>query len=349
MPLPFNPCCQPLLLGSLPHRHVKQAFELSRRYAGTLLAWPQLPQRHYREQLLVQSVHGFPGLVINDQGAQVYIDRKQVDITLNQLALAYLENTIQYGALTDNEAAGLFELQQQPEAVAQARALKGQLLGPISLATQLTDEQQRPIIHNEVLFDALVQHLQLRLAWQQARLGALHGTTIICLDEPFLELVGLPFLPLDWPTARERIEQVFQRVVGCRGLMAGGAVDWSEALQTSVELIIADVYHHATTFAVAGPALAAFLERGGVIGLGLVPADQDELAQTSVEQLLQHVDDLLVTLNLSGIEPKKLLQRAVISPADSLGEREPATAEQVLALVKETSERVRQQYNVCEP
>jgi len=76
MPLPFQPSCLPLLLGSLPHRSAIQALEASGRYAGTLLAWPQLPQRSFREQSLVQSAVGFPGLVVDGAHAQVYVDRE---------------------------------------------------------------------------------------------------------------------------------------------------------------------------------------------------------------------------------------------------------------------------------
>ncbi len=43
--MPFSPACLPLLLGGLPYRSAAQALEISRRYAGKLLAWPQLPQR----------------------------------------------------------------------------------------------------------------------------------------------------------------------------------------------------------------------------------------------------------------------------------------------------------------
>src|SRR3712207_5424719 len=64
MTLPFSPACLPLLLGGLPYRSAAQALEISRRYAGSLLAWPQLPRRGFREQGYVQSAIGFPGLVI---------------------------------------------------------------------------------------------------------------------------------------------------------------------------------------------------------------------------------------------------------------------------------------------
>ena len=63
MALPFEPACLPLLLGGLPHRSPAQALEISRRYAGALLAWPQLPQRSFREQSFVQSMLGFSFLI----------------------------------------------------------------------------------------------------------------------------------------------------------------------------------------------------------------------------------------------------------------------------------------------
>ena len=82
MSLPFEPACLPLLLGGLPHRNAAQALDLSRRYAGAVLAWPQLPQRSFREQSFVQSILGFPGLVIDAAQARVYIDRQRAERNL---------------------------------------------------------------------------------------------------------------------------------------------------------------------------------------------------------------------------------------------------------------------------
>src|SRR3954452_3322531 len=82
MTLPFAPACLPLLLGGLPYRSAAQALELSRRYAGSLLAWPQLPQRGFREQSFVQSALGFPGLVIDELQSRAYVDRARAERSL---------------------------------------------------------------------------------------------------------------------------------------------------------------------------------------------------------------------------------------------------------------------------
>src|ERR1041384_95303 len=92
MTLPFPPASLPWLLGGLPYRSAAQALDISRRYAGQLLAWPQLPQRGFREQGFVQSAIGFPGLVIDAPQARVYVDRARAEQALDRLGLDYLEN-----------------------------------------------------------------------------------------------------------------------------------------------------------------------------------------------------------------------------------------------------------------
>jgi len=346
MSLPFEPACLPLLLGSLPHRSAAQAMEVSRRYAEPLLAWPQLPQRSFLEQSFVQSAIGFPGLVIDVAQARIQVDRGAAERELDRLALAYLENNVDYAALRPGDAAGFDELLRQSPAQRGPLALKGQLLGPISLAAQITDDRQRPLIYDDVLFDALAQHLRLRAAWQEARLRERIDTTIICLDEPFLETVGLPFLPLDWEAARDQIDVVLGGISGCKALFAGGTVDWAEVLQTSVELIIADAYEHGRSLVTAAPALAAFLARDGVVGLGIVPADEDALASATAQSLLGRVAGLLDDLERADVAPERLLRQAVVSTSGALGRMGVAAAERALQLVAELSQLLRAMYEL---
>jgi hypothetical protein len=346
MPLPFDLACLPLLLGSLPHRSPAQALEVSRRYAGVVLAWPQLPERSFREQSLVQSALGFPGLVVDSAQSRVFVERNAAEPGLDQLALAYLQDTREYAALPADAAAGLDELLRQAEHARGARALKGQLVGPISLALYLTDERQRPLIYDEMFNAALGQHLRLRAAWLEARLRTYGSATIICLDEPFLESVGMPFMPIDWQTARERIDEVFAGVNGCKAIFAGGAVNWSEVLLSSVELAIADVYEHGDMLVAAADAVTALLERQGGVGLGIVPADAETLQRTTAEGLIGRLTDLLAQLEQAGISTERLLRRAAIAPTDALGRLEVAVAERALQLCAEVSLTLRTKYEL---
>lgn len=336
-----------MLLGGLPHQNPTQAVELSRRYAGALLTWPQLPRRGFRERLFVQSAARFPGLVADASRAQVYVDGNAARHELDRLALAYLDADIEYAALTSDDAAGLFELLRQNTAPKGTLALKGQLLGPISLAIQLTDSRQRPLIYDETLFEALTQYLCLYAAWQDARLAELSDVTIICLNEPFLEMVDLPFLPIDWECARDHLDEVLREITGCKALFAGGAVDWSRLVETSAELIVVDVFAHADAFVAAVPTIAGFIDRGGLIGLGCVPADEGALYGLTAATLLDRLSVLMTTLELVHLPADRLLPHVVITPNDVLSRLSVEAAERALQLVHEVSLLLRQQYQLA--
>jgi len=346
MSLPFNPACTPLLLGGLPHRSAGEALEFARRIGSGLLAWPALPRLNRREQSLTQSALGFPGLTLDASSARVYVDRKRAERELDQLTLAYLESDSGYAMLAPEDASTLYELLRQGEAGRGIRALIGQTLGPISLALQLTDEQQRPLIYDDMLFDAITQHLRLRLMWQEASLSELGDVTILCLNEPLLDAVGQPFLPLEWDDARARLDDVLGGVIGCKGIAAGGAVDWKEVLQTSAELIVADIWDHAAALLAAAAPLAAFVKRTGVVGLGIVPADADSLRQISIDQLTARLIALLDQLQMEGLTTDMLLPRTVLALSGPLDHLDLRSAERALQLLGELSTRLRARYQL---
>ena len=344
MSLSFDTACLPLLLGSLPHRNARQAFEVSRRYAGTLLTWPQLPQISFREQSFVQSAIKFPGLVLDQSTARIYVDRTDVEKEQIRLALAYLEHNAAYAAWSPHDALGLAELEYQATALRETRALKGQIMGPISLALQLTDEHQRPLIYDERLLEALGHFIWLRVIWQESYLSEFIDTTIICIEEPLLDMVGTPFVPLGWEDIRRRLDEIFSGIAGCRALFAGGAVDWKEVLETSVDLIIADVYQHSESLLAAVESLTEFLDRDGIVGLGIIPADAHTLSHITSEHLVQRVVDLVQLFEQEGIASERLLRQSVISVSGLLGSLEVAHAEQALELTCEVSNALRERY-----
>lgn len=318
---------------------------MSRRHVGTLLAWPQLPQRSFREQCLVQSMIGFPGLVVDAAALRVYVDRTEAERRIESLLLAYLEHTITYAALSADDAAGLAEMVRIGGG-RDLRAVKGQILGPISVALQLTDERERPLIYDDMLFDAIAQMLRLRVAWQELRLSELAPVTIICVDEPLLEVTASPFFPHDWERIAGQINDVLAGINGCRALYTCGNVDLDRLMRTSVELLIAESAAYRRLCASGCDELIAFLERGGMIGIGIVPSDAERLAMASVDSLFAAFASLLDDLTSQGVAREHLLQQTVISPAQSLGYLDSASAERALYLLAEVSRRIREEYGL---
>jgi hypothetical protein len=111
-------------------------------------------------------------------------------------------------------------------------------------------------------------------------------------------------------------------------------------------MIIADVYAHASALVAAGPALLAFLERGGIVGLGLVPSDEEVLAQISAVTLVERVEVLLNNLAPAGIGREQLLRQAVITSDNMLGQLTVERAERAVQLLAETSRLLRERYTL---
>lgn len=346
MALSFHPACRPILLGSLPYRSASQALSQLRLATRELLAWPQLPQRSFRETNLAQAALGMPGVVIEATQSHIFVDSEQAIRDLDRLDLAYLRHDLSYAALAAEDISGLTEIQRQPESVRDAYAFKGQMMGPISLAAQLTDHQAQPLIYELLLFEALIHHLHLRAAWHVAQLTELNAATIMCLDEPFLEALSHSFLPISWEQAQAAVEEVFAAMRGYRALFASGQVDWARVLHWSVDIIIGDALDHHDAFVAAGAELAEFLRHGGYIGLGIIPADQELLQQSTPEQLAHRIELLLESLASYGIDKQHFLNRTILTTQDTLGYLNVAIAEQAIQLLANTSHLVRQQYHL---
>lgn len=346
MPLPFQPACLGVAYGALPHRNPAQALALLVRTTPSILAWPQLPLRSFREQSYVQAAAGFPGLVYDGVEERVFVDSELLEQEVDQLSLAYLQGDTLQSGLSVEDAAGLIELLRGPGLSFKGRALKGQMIGPISLGVMLTNEQQRPLIYEPMLREAIAQHLHLRALWQGRQFAELAPATIICLEEPFLEAVESPFVPLAWEEAIELIERVFEGVQSCRALAVSGAVSWDHILETSTELLMVDLQEQREGL-LAATKVPEFFERGGAIAWGVVPNDPDAIEATSAAMIVARIESMFDALAERGIARDGLPMNALISTCGSL-ERVPiAVAERAMGLVAEVSAALRDTYRLA--
>lgn len=345
MPLSFQPACMPVAPACLPHTSPVYATDLLMQGQPAVVTWPRLPLRTFSEQSHVQSVLAFPGLVIDAIAERTYVQPAASERGLDRLALAYLHNEPEVGAWYPDDAPGLAELLKRRSHL-KCRAVKGQLLGPISLALHLTNERQQPLAYEPALLDALVQFLALRAAWQVDQLAHLAPDVILCLEEPFLDAFRSPFCPFDWDFGVDLLEQVFAGIHSCRCLQIYGLVNIRALLETSVEMIILDVYTYSDELVAAADGLPAFFARGGVLGWGIVPADAAALARENVDTLAQRVAAVLERLATAGVNPATALRAALITTSEGLATLEPSEAEQALQLCAALSERLRTDYQL---
>ncbi|NTW98196.1 MAG: hypothetical protein HGB28_06585, partial [Oscillochloris sp.] len=228
-----------------------------------------------------------------------------------------------------------------------ARGLKGEALGPVSLALQLTDEDDRPLAYDPVLREALLHHLALRVAWHYEQLSTYTDHVIFCLDEPFLDALDLPLCPFERDEGMDMIGRLLADMPGCRGLCVGGDVAWATLLALPVDLVLFDAYEHGASPIEEAAAVADFIGRGGMLGWGIVPVDPGALAQERADLLAHRLEmavDYLATA--SGLDQRRIFDASLITSSDSLSTLSVEGAEQALRMCAAISQRLREAHGL---
>ena len=338
----FEPACLPTALGSLPIVDPTEACRLMTQSFPAIPVWPQLPKRTYLENMYVQFSEGLPGGVLAEE--RVYVNSHQVDTALEALYTAYLAEDIDAGAISPTYAAGLACFLELKEVLAGCTAVKGQVTGPISLGLQVTDQNRRPILYDDVLADALVKHLQLKARWQERALRKLCKQTVVFLDEPYLSSIGSAYLALREEQVIACLEEVLQGISGLKGLHCCGNTDWGLLLNLPIDIVSFDAYNYAVPLSLYSDSLKPFLRRGGIIAWGIVPNTAEALARESTASLVDRLLDAMGLLVEKGIPLDDLINRSLITPSCGLGTLPVDIATAVCAQTAAVSKQMRARY-----
>jgi hypothetical protein len=295
--------------------------------------------------MYVQYSERFPGVVVDLETEHIYVDREQdLGDDLERLYLAYLQDDLDHGAIGPDYAAALHYLLDTENLIPERPvAIKGQVTGPISWGLTVVDQDRRPLLYDEILADAIGKHLRLKAAWQETQLKRLAPRTIVFVDEPYMSSFGSSLVSLNRAQVLTLLEEVLAGIEGVKGVHCCGNTDWSILLETSVDILSLDAYEYAQSLALYPDAVAAFLDRGGIIAWGIVPASPAVKDETT-GHLVELLDEALGLLVQKGVARDKLLAAGLVSPSCGTGSLDPALAERALALTAEVSAQMRARY-----
>lgn len=328
-----------LAAGSLPHTDTAAACRLMADSLD-IATWPQLPRRSFRENMYCQFSERFPGVVVADE--RIYLDRDlDLESELEQLYLAYLTDDLEHGAISPDYAAGLHcFLEDGP---GQLPIVKGHVTGPVSWSLTVTDQDRRPVLYDEVLAEAVPKHLRLKASWMERQLRTLSLQTIIYLDEPYMSVFGSAFVSLGREQVLSMLDEVLAGIEGLTGVHCCGNTDWSVLLSTTVDILNVDAYAYAESLALFPEEVGAFLERGGIIAWGIVPASAQALEET-VDSLSERFVQAVGLLVSKGLHRDDILASALIMPSCGCGSLTMEAAERVLELTGRLSTALQERY-----
>ncbi|HET6365324.1 MAG TPA: methionine synthase, partial [Nitrospirota bacterium] len=332
-------------IGSLPITDADKAAILSLTYLPEAPIWPQLPQKDFREHMDSQYSESLPGLRLDEAKERFFFDTSK-DLTpeLEKFFERYIEKDYGFFKISEEYAAGFYAFLRalKKGLPAGARFIKGHITGPLTAGISFKDESGKDIIHNEMLFDAVVKGLAMKAAWQIQDLNRFGKPVIIFIDEPAMESLGSAFSAVSSDVVTEKLNEiiaVIHELGGIAGIHCCGNADWPMLFNTDVDIINFDAFGYMERVLLYPDEIKTFYGRGGALAWGIVPTGAFTGKETP-EMLIAKLDAGMKRLELHGIKREVVLRQCIITPSCGMGSLTPDKAEAILRLLREVSDRM---------
>jgi len=351
---PFQPNGLPVCIGSLPLAEHQEAYKLVLEYMPEIPLWNQLPV-HKEEGMVVQFLSGLPGLCSAE--GRTYIDTAgdDFDRELIEFYEDYMAVVEEKAELSDSRfvldqvaSKGFFIfIEGLKSRSAPPVAVKGQITGPFTFCTAISDQNKKAIIYDAQMKDAAVKLLALKSRWQARELSQFGCPVIIFIDEPALAGFGSSgFIAVSRDEVAQSLEEIIA-AVHAEGALAGVHIcantDWSLILDSSADIVSFDAYSYFDRFILYAAKIKEFLDAGKIIAWGMVPTlKADKLDLETSGSLINQWKEKAAQIENLGIAADELISQSLITPSCGAGSLNPEQAIKALRLTREVSQRIRQ-------
>ncbi len=340
--MPFDGNLLTTGMGILPHRDMDRALKIS--MSVDIPFWPQLPKMSFFEDMYVQASENFPGIILEPDRLNIYFDTAKF--------YTELENTF-----ANFENPDFFRMSPKYSAtyhtflgfdLSKYISIRGQLEGPVSFGLKVLDENKKPIIFNEEVRSILFDFMAKKANVQLNELKEKNPRAFIFIDEPGLQYIFSSVSGYTNDMAKKDFEIFFNQIEHPRGIHLCGNPDWDFLLNLDIDILSFNAYNCGEIFVKYKGSIKRFLERGGIIGWGLVPANFDEFQKESQINLIHHIERLWNELLKEGFDIKEVLAKSIIMPATCalLNPDEFKTVEDAYSWLRDLSLRLREKYGI---
>jgi len=334
--------CLPTAIGSMPHTNSDEACSIIMECLPDIPAWPQLPQRSPKENMIIQFSEGFPGVVIDED--KIHIEPSaDFESELEQIHIDCEQNSAREYGISTEYAAGLHAFLSKATG---SKIVKGQVTGPITWGLRVTRQDGLGILYDDTLAETAAKFLRLKASWQENTLRQISPNTIIFVDEPYLVSLGSVFTPIPEERVPALLEEVFGGIKGTKGLHCCGNTNWSVLLDTPIDILSFDAYNYASSLSTHSDKVKSFLDGGGSIAWGIVPNEEEALAGETLSSLRDRLEEAMVPFTRDGVKFKQLIAQGLITPSCGLEGLSPEAASQALELTAKLSHDLRSRYAV---
>ena len=298
-------------IGSLPFASATEAIEAVAASSPEIPFWPQLPMRSEQESFVSQGLGALSTWMEPRRDGYGYNVREgNIDQVVEALHRSSGElphgNALGFGAFEQALASGRFP---------SARAVKGQIEGPITLSAYLFHNGM-PFLSDPALFAAVVFHISQTVCWQIDRLKLAGLPVLLFVDEPALCLevsAGNAVSEEQRLTALASILESARLRGAYAGLHCCAARPFSHMCRARPDILSFDAHEILELFFANAEAMA-FAREGGLVAYGIIPTLQD-LSALQAEQLFTR---WLMAASLAG-DPQQFARNALVTATCGLG------------------------------
>jgi len=333
-----SPHSQATGVGALPHKDPREACKDVLDIFPSFPYIPTLPDRGQLESIVFNDSEQLPGRFIRDDRL-LYDSTKDQTAAMEQVYMDYVEQNFAPYALTENYASAFIEMMSHD--LTRFDILKYQVTGPVTFGMQVVDADKRPIYYDTQIADVLAKMLALKARWCEVEMQKKTGVkeTLIILNEPYLASLGSSVVPVDKETVKSGWDDIASMVEGGLGIHCCSNTDWEFVLGLNPSVVSIDAYATANEFLLYADAITRFMERGGVIAWGIVPADSRIFETETIESLYQKYLD--IRAQLSTRMPEHLFDaQSLITPSCGIRFADRGSACSIMQAAAEISHRI---------
>lgn len=273
-PLPFSPKGAVTGVGSLPMTDPQEAIRFIETRCPEIPFWPQLPKRAAGESMVEQMLEPLRPYLqsLEAPGFGYEVRKGAVSEFFHALdsALAWLD---------EKNAAGFFAFEQalQKGSFQIAHALKGQLIGPITLSGLLF-LNGRSFLHEPELTAKVGAYLERTASWQIGRLKKFGRPVLMFFDEPGLGVLSEKEIQRNelLLVLGATLQSLRDKGAFC-GLHCCAFVPYKLMCEAGPDMISFDADQDLDAF-LNEPSASTFMRQGGSVAFGLVPTCLKERA-----------------------------------------------------------------------
>src|SRR5512136_1136383 len=326
-------------IGALPHTDPAQACQDVLTIFPEFPYIPSLPERGQRESIVFNDSEQMPGRLIRDDRL-LYDSTTDHTAAMEQIYRDYVEGNYAAYGLNKEYASGFIEMMSHK--IPQAQVLKCQVTGPVTFGMQVVDADKRPIYYDAQLADMLSKMIALKARWCEAEMRQKTGVaeTLVVLNEPYLASLGSSVVPVDKDTVKAGWEDIAGLVEGGLGIHCCSNTDWEFVLGLNPSVVSVDAYATAKEFLLYADSIANYMEQGGVVAWGIVPAEYNIFATETTDSLYQKY--LAIRSRLCASLPEQIFDaQSLITPSCGIRFADRHGSLAIMKTAAEISHRIR--------